>query len=117
MPSPAPLPDPGAMPEPAALHVTEVTRTYPCNACGAQLVFDPAAQLLKCPSCGNTMAIQGRPKQPLAKHDLGTAMRSAGSRCPRRTAGGPSTRTSARVCRVGGSQRINDRQEIGRASW
>ena len=75
MPSPAPLPDPGAMPEPAALHVTEVTRTYPCNACGAQLVFDPAAQLLKCPSCGNTMAIQGRPKQPLAKHDLGSAMR------------------------------------------
>ena len=40
MPSPAPLPDPGAMPEPAALHVTEVTRTYPCNACGAQLVID-----------------------------------------------------------------------------
>lgn len=75
MPSPDRLPDPGAMPDVAALHVTEVTRTYPCNACGAQFVYDPASQLLKCPSCGNTMAIQGNPQQQPAKHDLGSAMR------------------------------------------
>jgi DNA-directed RNA polymerase subunit RPC12/RpoP len=75
MPSPNRLPDPGAMPEPAALHVTEVTRTYPCTACGAQLVFDPASQQLRCPSCGNTVAIQGRPYRGLAKHDLGSTMR------------------------------------------
>lgn len=76
LPSPARLPDPGALPEPAALHVTEVTRTYPCQACGAPLVFDPTSQQLRCPACGNTLAIQGRPPQPLAKHDLGSTMRS-----------------------------------------
>jgi predicted RNA-binding Zn-ribbon protein involved in translation (DUF1610 family) len=44
----APPPPPSA----AVTHQTEATRTYPCSSCGAQLVFDPASQKLKCPSCG-----------------------------------------------------------------
>lgn len=35
------------------LHRTELTRTYPCSACGGQLGFDIASQKLRCPHCGN----------------------------------------------------------------
>jgi predicted RNA-binding Zn-ribbon protein involved in translation (DUF1610 family) len=35
-------------------HVTEDSRTYPCSACGGELHFDIAEQLLKCQHCGNT---------------------------------------------------------------
>ena len=35
-------------------HDTEATRTYPCEACGGELHFDIATQLLKCQHCGNT---------------------------------------------------------------
>jgi predicted RNA-binding Zn-ribbon protein involved in translation (DUF1610 family) len=38
----------------AMKHVTEDSRTYPCTACGGELKFDIASQLLKCPHCGNT---------------------------------------------------------------
>jgi len=73
MPEPARLPDPGAMPDPAVLQMTEVTRTYPCNACGAQLVFDPATQRLLCRSCGNSLVIEAS-AAPVPKHDLSATM-------------------------------------------
>ncbi len=38
----------------AMRHDTEATRTYPCTACGGELHFDIATQLLKCQHCGNT---------------------------------------------------------------
>lgn len=38
----------------ALKHVTEQSRTYPCAACGGELHFDIATQLLKCQHCGNT---------------------------------------------------------------
>ncbi len=38
----------------ALRHETESTRTYPCEACGGELHFDIATQLLKCQHCGNT---------------------------------------------------------------
>jgi hypothetical protein len=44
-----------APPESRAMkHDTEATRTYPCEACGGELHFDIASQLLKCQHCGNT---------------------------------------------------------------
>lgn len=38
----------------AMKHVTEDSRTYPCTACGGELQFDIATQMLKCAHCGNT---------------------------------------------------------------
>ncbi len=38
----------------AMKHDTESSRTYPCEACGGELHFDIATQLLKCQHCGNT---------------------------------------------------------------
>jgi DNA-directed RNA polymerase subunit RPC12/RpoP len=55
----------------ATLHTTEQTRTYPCHQCGAQLVFDIAAQLLKCPSCGNEQPIIEDAGRSIVEHDLG----------------------------------------------
>lgn len=82
MPNPAPMPDPGPLGDPgpmdrAALHKTEDTRTYPCRACGAQLVFDPTSGQLRCRSCGTTADVSG-PTAPiqLAKHDLREATRA-----------------------------------------
>jgi Zn finger protein HypA/HybF involved in hydrogenase expression len=65
MPVPPPLGDG----ERAALHVTENTRTYPCRACGGQLVFDPRQGRLRCASCGNTAEVVGG-AGTIAKHDL-----------------------------------------------
>jgi len=55
----------------ATLHTTEQTRTYPCRQCGAQLVFDIAAQLLKCPSCGNEQPIIEDAGRSVVEHDIG----------------------------------------------
>lgn len=63
------------MGDPAELHRTEITRTYPCRACGAQLVFDPASGKLRCPSCGSMMDVTGGPGR-IVKHDLGEATRA-----------------------------------------
>ena len=41
----------------AAKQTTEHTRTYPCDACGGELHFDIATQMLKCAHCGNTHAL------------------------------------------------------------
>lgn len=81
MPAPQPMPNPERMPappplgDPAALHQTEITRTYPCRACGGQLVFDPTIGRLRCPSCGSTMDVTGGSGQIL-KHDLRQATRT-----------------------------------------
>ena len=37
----------------AIKHSTEQSRTYPCTACGGELHFDIASQMLKCAHCGN----------------------------------------------------------------
>jgi hypothetical protein len=52
------------------LHTTEQTRTYPCHQCGAQLEFNIAAQLLKCPSCGNEQPIIEDAGRKVVEHDL-----------------------------------------------
>ncbi len=47
------------------LHQTELTRTYPCAACGGQLEFDISGQQLRCPFCGAIAAVaapDGRPR-------------------------------------------------------
>jgi len=63
----------------ATRHTTEQTRTYPCHQCGAQLVFNIAAQLLKCPSCGNEQPIIEDAGRTVVEHDLG-GIRSARAR-------------------------------------
>lgn len=60
-------------PDRAMLHRTELTRTYPCSACGAQLVFDPVGQDLLCPSCGNRSAIEAA-DTPVQARELGPAI-------------------------------------------
>ncbi|MEU6562388.1 hypothetical protein [Nocardia nova] len=55
------------------LHSTELTRTYPCAACGGQLGFDIASQQLRCPSCGNYSPLSV-PRAPVAARDLRRAM-------------------------------------------
>ncbi|WP_329603729.1 hypothetical protein, partial [Nocardia seriolae] len=62
-----------AAPDRAMLHGTEMTRTYPCSACGAQLVFDPVGQDLLCPSCGNRSPVTA-PNVPVQARELGPAM-------------------------------------------
>ena len=55
--SAAPPPPPPPPPSSAIRHETEDTSTYPCGSCGAQLVFDPKSQMLRCPSCGNEQEV------------------------------------------------------------
>lgn len=64
-------PPPPQAPLRATRHTTEQTRTYPCHQCGAQLVFDISAQLLKCPSCGNEQPIIEDAGRTVVEHDLG----------------------------------------------
>lgn len=97
-PPPLPGPPPLGEPEdPAALHTTEATRTYPCHACGASLIFDPAAGTLRCPSCYTRVdvtadATVGR----IVKHDLGEATRAL------RAAALPATLEREVVCQACG---------------
>jgi predicted RNA-binding Zn-ribbon protein involved in translation (DUF1610 family) len=80
--SPPPLPDSEVRPpstgpsdpERAMFQVTEQTRTYPCDSCGAQLVFDPASQQLLCPSCGRSHQIVLDPSRRVVDHDLASTM-------------------------------------------
>lgn len=67
---PQPPQTPPEQPLRATLHKTEQTRTYPCHQCGAQLVFDIGAQLLKCPSCGNEQPIIEDAGRQVVEHDL-----------------------------------------------
>ncbi|ORM23975.1 hypothetical protein [Williamsia sp. 1135] len=61
-------------PERALFQVTEQTRTYPCDSCGAQLVFDPTTQNLLCPSCGRSHPIVLDPARRVVEHDLASTM-------------------------------------------
>ena len=70
--SPPPLGDPAD--ERASFQVTEQTRTYPCNQCGAQLIFDIALQKLACPSCGYAADIDVSQLQAPTEHDLASTM-------------------------------------------
>jgi predicted RNA-binding Zn-ribbon protein involved in translation (DUF1610 family) len=58
----------------AMFQVTEQTRTYPCDSCGAALVFDPATQNLLCLSCGRSHAIVIDPQRRVIDHDLQSTM-------------------------------------------
>jgi DNA-directed RNA polymerase subunit RPC12/RpoP len=69
----APAPEPAGQPDRAMLHRTELTRTYPCSACGGQLQFDIAGQRLRCPNCGNYSEISA-PRGPVVARDLHEAM-------------------------------------------
>lgn len=54
--------------------VTELTRTYPCRQCGAQLVFDITQQKLACPSCGFAADIETSQLAPPVEHDFASTM-------------------------------------------
>ncbi|MBA4025537.1 MAG: hypothetical protein C0482_24540 [Gordonia sp.] len=71
---PMPPPPAASDPERALFQVTEQTRTYPCDSCGAQLVFDPTTQNLLCPSCGRSHAIILDPTRRVVEHDLASTM-------------------------------------------
>ncbi|WP_299879687.1 TFIIB-type zinc finger domain-containing protein [uncultured Sulfitobacter sp.] len=61
------MPDPAAPPPaPVAEH------RFPCDTCGSDLRFDPAAGLLICDHCGNQQAIEdgGHHLHPMAELDL-----------------------------------------------
>lgn len=58
----------------AMKHVTEDSRTYPCTACGGELKFDIASQMLKCPHCGNTHDLVENTGQ-VSEKDLREAVR------------------------------------------
>lgn len=67
-------PAPAAPPDPKSgragqYHSTEDTRTFPCGNCGANLVFDPASGMLRCPSCNSTREIV-RSDAKVGLHDL-----------------------------------------------
>ncbi|GAB05126.1 hypothetical protein GII30_17850 [Gordonia amarae] len=67
-------PAPAAPPDPKSgragqYHSTEDTRTFPCANCGANLVFDPATGVLRCPSCNSTREIP-RSDAKVGLHDL-----------------------------------------------
>lgn len=40
------------------------TNTYPCQACGSKMFFDPKSQSLKCESCGSEIPVQAIVEQP-----------------------------------------------------
>ncbi|MEO7397213.1 MAG: hypothetical protein ABIW84_01480 [Ilumatobacteraceae bacterium] len=58
----------------AALHATEATRTYPCEACGGELQFDINLQKLRCPSCGNVHDLTVDVHQNAIEQDLRSAL-------------------------------------------
>ena len=78
MNDPADSPEPGsdALAErtKAMKHVTEQSRTYPCTACGGELHFDIASQMLKCQHCGNTHALTEGDGE-VVENDLRSALR------------------------------------------
>lgn len=91
--SPPPLPPPVTSPESgedperslARHHVTESSRTYPCAACGGELHFDIATQLLRCQHCGNTHELR-EVDGAVEENDLATAIAFARAGRTRTTA-------------------------------
>jgi Zn finger protein HypA/HybF involved in hydrogenase expression len=55
-------------------HATEQSRTYPCEACGGELHFDIASQMLKCQHCGSTHQLTEGDGE-VVENDLQTALR------------------------------------------
>ncbi len=43
---------------------------YPCQACGAKLVFQPGSSALACPYCGHRQEIAQAPAAEIREHDL-----------------------------------------------
>ena len=87
---PPPLPAPtDSQAEPdrslAMHHVTESSRTYPCEACGGELHFDIATQLLRCQHCGNTHELR-EVEGTVEENDLSTAIAFARAGRARTTA-------------------------------
>ncbi len=54
---------------------------WPCDACGANMTFDPQAGMLVCGHCGARRSMPGTPppdrKRALQEHDLNAALRNA----------------------------------------
>ena len=65
---------PPPLPERAVHQTTEQTRTYPCQNCGGQLVFDITLQKLKCPNCGSVQDIIEDAGHTGADHDFQQAV-------------------------------------------
>jgi len=75
LPPMPPAPESGPSdPQRAIFQITEQTRTYPCDSCGAALVFDPATGALLCRSCGRSHAIVIDPQRRVVEHDLASTM-------------------------------------------
>ncbi|MGB0661126.1 MAG: TFIIB-type zinc finger domain-containing protein [Mangrovicoccus sp.] len=60
-----PPPPPGAS-EPSGPSVTPQSHRFPCESCGANMRFDPAAGQLVCSHCGNSEEISDRAAGPWA---------------------------------------------------
>lgn len=58
----------------AVTHSTELTKTYPCQACGADLKWDPKQQKLACEACGAAFDVTDV-GAPVAERDLREALR------------------------------------------
>jgi predicted RNA-binding Zn-ribbon protein involved in translation (DUF1610 family) len=65
---------PPPIPDRAVHHATEATSTYPCDSCGASLLFDPATQKQKCPACGNVQDVVTAPDKVTAEQDFARAV-------------------------------------------
>lgn len=68
------LPDPGALTDPGRLHDTEQSRTYPCEACGAGVVYDPSDGQLRCRHCGTARPVALPEGATVTSHDLVSTM-------------------------------------------
>ena len=49
---------------------------FPCQGCGADLVFDPATEMMKCPACGRTEPVNIPPGVHVAEESFEAAMRN-----------------------------------------
>src|SRR5512143_2192598 len=72
--------------------VTTKVRKFPCENCGADVLWDPGAATLRCPYCGAERTVptasDGVTERPIeqaltAKQDLGWGMERKGFHCTR----------------------------------
>ena len=49
---------------------------FPCPGCGTDLVFDPASETMKCPSCGHSEPVNIPPGAHVAEESFDAAMRN-----------------------------------------
>ncbi len=69
-----PPPSPPAARDRAALHSTELTRTYPCESCGSELHFDIKLQKLSCDHCGSVYELTADTAGLAVEQDLRSAL-------------------------------------------